>query len=340
MLGIVREVKKRGRKAKYLPESAAVARELAEKMGMSERKMVGAMPRWVPVVEKLARKVTERLRKPHLSDQVVQDLQSVSSATLGRFIRKDQPRRSRSPQKQRARSRHQRATPLRTWDDWKDLHPGEMQVDSVAHAGGRGGGGHLWTVTVIDVFSEFVDAEAIDGLTQEQVAEALDRMMARTPFAWRSVHTDNGGEFLNDVVIAWCDRNGIARTRGRPGKSNDQAYVENANKIFVRALVGDQRYIGQKARDTLNATYAVGRSLANFFEARQHLVEKVRNGRRTTRRYGRAQIPDVRLVDSGCLTGDERDALGDMLAELDLEELLDAREKLLDRLWEVARPTR
>ena len=216
ILGIVREAKKRGRPAQYLPESATVARELAEKMGMSERKMVGAMPRWVPVVEKLARKVTERLRKPHLSDQVVQDLQSVSSATLGRFIRKDQPRRSRSPRKQRARSRHQRATPLRTWDDWKDLHPGEMQVDSVAHAGGRGGGGHLWTVTVIDVYSEWVDAEAIDGLTQEHVAEALDRMMARTPFAWRSVHTDNGGEFLNDVVIAWCDRNGIARTRGAP----------------------------------------------------------------------------------------------------------------------------
>ena len=338
VLGIVREAKKR--KTKYLPESATVARELADRMGVSERKMVGAIPRWLPVVKKLASKAAKKAGDLDLRDRVVEDLKSMSSATIGRYSRKDQPRRPRPPRKQRARSRHQNATPLRTWGEWEDLHPGEMQVDSVAHAGGRGGGGHLWTITVIDVFSSFVDAEAVEALTQEQVAEALDRMMERTPFAWRSVHTDNGGEFLNDVVIGWCDRNGIARTRGRPGKSNDQAYVENANKIFVRALVGDQRYTGEEARDALNDTYAVGRSLANFFEARERLAGKVRNGRRTTRRYGRAQIPDIRLAESGCLTDDEIQGLEDMLAELDLEELLATKEKLLDRLWEVARPTR
>ena len=92
--------------------------------------------------------------------------------------------------------------------------------------------------------------------------------------------------------------------------------------------------------DTLNALYAVGRSLANFFEARQRLVGKVRNGRRTTRHYGPAQVPDVCLAESGRLADDEREALSDMLAELDLEELLQARERLLDRLWELARPTR
>ena len=307
-------------------------RTLAEKMGVSERKIAGAMPRWTPLAAKLA--------PPHLLDRVLHDLRTMSSATIGRYIRKDGLKRPRSPRKQRPQTRCQLATPVRIWDDWQDLHPGEMQVDSVAHAGGRGGGGHLWTITVIDVYSGWVDAEAIDGLTQEQVAEALDRMMERTPFAWFSVRTDNGSEFLNDVVIGWCDKHGIARTRGRPGKSNDQAYVENANKTFVRALAGDQRYTGKRARNTLNALYAVGRSRVNFFEARQRIVEKARNGRRSTRRYGPAQIPDVCLAESGRLTDDEREALNDTLAELDLEELLDAQEKLLDRLWKVARQTR
>lgn len=159
-------------------------------------------------------------------------------------------------------------------------------------------------------------------------------MMERTPYAWYSVHTDNGSEFLNGAVIGWCTRHGIRRTRGRPGKSNDQAYVENANKTFVRALAGDQRRTGKRARDTLNAIYAVGRSLVNFFEARQRIVEKVRNGRRSTRRYSPVQIPDVCLAESGWLTDDERQALSDMLADLDLEELLQAKEKLLDRLWD------
>ena len=332
VLGITRKVKKVGRPAKYLPESGDVVRSLAERMGVSERKIAGAIPRWIPVAAKLA--------PAHLRDRVVQDLRSMSSATFGRLLRKDGATRSHSPRKPRPRSRHQLATPLRTWDDWADVRPGEMQVDSVAHAGGRGGGGHAWTVTVIDVFSGWTDAEAIAKLTKENVAAALDRMKGRTPFAWSSVHTDNGVEFLNDAVITWCDENRIAQTRGRPGKSNDQAHVENANKTFVRGSAGEQRYEGTRARDVLNALYAVRRSLANFFEARQRLVEKRRNGRRITRRYDAAQMPDVRLVESGYLTESEQRALDEMLDELDLEELLAAQEKLLDRLWEVAKATR
>ena len=54
-----------------------------------------------------------------------------------------------------------------------------------------------------------------------------------------------------------------------PGKSNDQAHVENANKTFVHALAGDQRYTGERARNLLNAFYGTGRSIANFFEARE-----------------------------------------------------------------------
>ena len=74
-------------------------------------------------------------------------------------------------------------------------------------------------------------------ITQEAVADALERMRERSPFRWFSVHTDNGSEFLNEVVVGWCRESGIEQTRGRPGKSNDQAHVENANKTFVRKLV-------------------------------------------------------------------------------------------------------
>ena len=167
VLGITRKVKKVGRPAKYLPESGDVVRSLAERMGVSERKIAGAIPRWIPVAAKLA--------PAHLRDRVVQDLRSMSSATFGRLLRKDGATRSHSPRKPRPRSRHQLATPLRTWDDWADVRPGEMQVDSVAHAGGRGGGGHAWTVTVIDVFSGWTDAEAIAKLTKENVAAGRGR---------------------------------------------------------------------------------------------------------------------------------------------------------------------
>ena len=242
--------------------------------------------------------------------------------------------------KEMPQSKFQRCTPLRTWRDWQDVRPGEFQIDSVAHAGGRGGGGHLWTVTAIDVYSGYTDAEAIDGITQEQVRAALTRMRDRSPFPWSSVHSDNGSEFLNGVVVGWCGEHNIQQTRGRPGKSNDQAYAENANKTFVRGLVGDRRYDGPRQRDALNALYAVRRSLNNFFEARQRLTGKRYNGRGHTRTYDIAKMPDQRLLESGCMEQPARRALEQMLSELELEELLSRKERLLERLWSLASRTR
>ena len=301
-------------------------------MGMSERKIRGSMPRWIPAAQKLA--------PLDLTERVIEDLLSMSSATIGRYLRGRTQSHASPPRKPRTQSKYQHATPLRTWGDWRDLHPGDLQIDSVAHAGGRGGGGHIWTVTVIDVYSGWTDAFAIDRLTQEAVADALERMRERSPFRWFSVHTDNGSEFLNEVVVGWCRESGIRQTRGRPGKSNDQAYAENANKTFVRKLVGDHRYEGAKARDVLNDIYAVQRSISNFFEARQRLIGKRHNGRRTTRIYDEARMPDVRLLDSGCLAQDEQQALRAMLSDLDIENLLSSKEDLLDRLWKVASRTR
>ena len=61
--------------------------------------------------------------------------------------------------------------------------------------------------------------------------------------------------------------------------------VENANRRFVRHLVGDVRYEGAAARDAINELYAVARDLVNFFTATMRLTEKRRAGRNVTRRY-------------------------------------------------------
>ena len=50
-------------------------------------------------------------------------------------------------------------------------------------------------------------------------------------------------------------------------------------------------------------------------------------------------MPDARLLDSGCLDEGEQDALRAMLSDLDIEDLLTSKEKLLDRLWKVASRT-
>ena len=180
------------------------------------------------------------------------------------------------------------------------------------HAGGIGGEGHLYTLAVIDPYSGWTDAQAIDTLAQKDVMLALDQLRRRTPVRWTAIHTDNGSEFLNRSMVNWCNTHEIARTRGRPAKSGDQALVENANRRFVRYLVGDVRYEGAAARDALNELYSAARGLVNFFTATTRLTEKKRAGRSVTRRYDepRHALPAparIRPPRSGCRAG-ARDA--------------------------------
>ncbi len=54
----------------------------------------------------------------------------------------------------------------------------------------------------------------------------------------RGVATDNGGEFMDATVAAYCQTHGIPCTRSRPYHKNDQAWVEQENGAIVRRLVG------------------------------------------------------------------------------------------------------
>ena len=61
---------------------------------------------------------------------------------------------------------------------------------------------------------------------QHAVIQALDRARQLLPCPLLGLDTDNGGEFLNEELLAYCRREQITFTRGRVGNKNDQAWVE------------------------------------------------------------------------------------------------------------------
>ena len=73
---------------------------------------------------------------------------------------------------------------------------------------------------------------------------ALERVSTTMPFPLHGIDTDNGSEFINDVVLAYCQREQIEFTRSRPYLENDQAWVEQTNGAIVRRLVGYGRLSG------------------------------------------------------------------------------------------------
>ena len=67
------------------------------------------------------------------------------------------------------------------------------------------------------------------------------------PFQFLGIDTDNGGGFINEVMVAYCEQEHITFTRGRPYQKRDQCFVEQKNGALVRQVVGYDRLVGGHA---------------------------------------------------------------------------------------------
>ncbi len=63
---------------------------------------------------------------------------------------------------------------------------------------------------------------------------AIEEIADRLPYAMVGLDCDNGGEFINYALLAWCAERAIFMTRARAHTSNDNAHVEQKNGDIVR----------------------------------------------------------------------------------------------------------
>ena len=142
--------------------------------------------------QRLAPGVDRRAGELDLPDRVTGELLAMSSATMGRIVRASRPRRNRSLRRARPRRPRAGGAPLRTWADWGDVQPGEVQSAPALPAGSSGGEGHLCALVVIDPYSGWLYAQAVDSLAQRYVVPALDRpRLGRC--GWGGVHPIHAG---------------------------------------------------------------------------------------------------------------------------------------------------
>jgi len=168
---------------------------------------------------------------------------------------------------------------------------------------------------------------------QHAVIQALDRARQLLPFPLLGLDTDNGGEFLNEELLAYCRREQITFTRGRAYRKNDQCFVEQKNGVIVRQLVGYDRFEGEAAYRQLTEVYRAVRFSINFFQPSMKLREKQRDGSRTRRRYDPAQTPYRRLLTRELLAPETQQRLATLAQTLDPVRLLQQIETLLEALW-------
>jgi transposase InsO family protein len=280
----------------------------------------------------------ERHDELTLSAEQCTALRQISPATIDRLLRPVRRLHRRhgvattSPSLAAVRAQ----VPVRTFTEWANVLPGAMQADLLAHCGESTHGFYLTSLLAVDVATGWTELRAVWGKGHQRVGTAVHAIRQALPISLESLHTDNGGEFLNHILLPWCRREHIRFTRGRPYRKNDQAYVEQRNGAVLRRFIGYDRYCTRAAFLALKAVHELLRPYVNFFQPVRKLVSKERHGARVLKRYDHAQTPYRRLLASGVLTPARRDAL---VAEYHRLNPLQLRAELaarLDALWKLA----
>lgn len=258
-----------------------------------------------------------------IDDVTAQLLCGMSAATIDRRLAGDRAKlelKGRSHTKPGSLLKSQ--IPMRTWADWDENRPGFVEIDLVGHEGGDANGDFGWSLTVTDIATGWTEVRSVRNKAARHVFAALVAIQAALPFPLLGIDSDNGSEFINAHLLAWCLDNKITFTRSRPGNKNDGCHVEQKNWDIARRTVGYWRYDTPGEIELLNQIWPTLSVLINLFTPQQKLIAKTRVGAKVTKRYDRARTPYQRLLTDAAAHPDDP-ALDDVDAR-QLATLLEA----------------
>ena len=265
-------------------------------------------------------------------------LLSISAASIDRLLADEkQPRwKGRSTTRPGTMLRHQ--IPVRTFADWKESErkPGFCEVDLVAHCGESMGGDFLYTLDFTDVHTGWTIPVPLMNRSERAVQEAIKHARAVLPFPLLGIDSDNGGEFINHLLAAYCEREKITFTRCRPYHKNDQCHVEQKNWTVVRQVVGYARLEGREAYRLLAELYGSLRLHVNYFQPSRKLMSKERKGARVKKTYDTAKTPYQRVLESRILPASRKARLEEFNRSLNPMTLLRKIEDIRDTLDHLA----
>jgi len=208
------------------------------------------------------------------------------------------------------------AIPIRTWAQWDDAVPGFVEIDLVGHEGGNAMGEHAYTLTVTDIATGWTENRSVPNKARKWVIAALQEISLIMPFPLLGSDSDNGSEFINHHLLAWCEQRTITFTRSRPGNSNDGAHVEQKNWAVVRTVVGYHRYDTAAELLLLNKIWLLQSKITNFFLPQQKLLSKVRDGAKVTKTYDMPTTPHRRAERHAAVSTEDKTIMNDVLVEL------------------------
>jgi hypothetical protein len=285
------------------------------------------LPLWLPwAIKRLA-----------ISQSVQKQLLLISPATIDRRLKaKKRQLKKRLYGRTKPGTLLKHHIPIKT-DSWNVKTPGFTETDLVSHCGNSEQGEFIHSLNVTDIHTTWVETRAVMGKGQAGVLEAMKQIEQALPFKLLGIDSDNGSEFINYHLKAFCDQKQIQFTRGRPYKKDDNAHIEQKNWTHVRKILGYLRYDSPQALDAINDLYQHElRVLQNLFLPSMKLTEKVRVGSKLKRRYDKPLTPLERLLACPQADPAKLQELKKLRETTDPFKLAKTIEQKLERVYQLA----
>jgi hypothetical protein len=282
-------------------------------------------------------RVLERYKEIELSKDTKELLLKISSASIDRCLRPVRIKSSHGLSTTKPGSLLKNLIPVRTFTEWDEEQPGFLEIDLVAHCGSTTEGQFLNTLTCTDLSTGWTDVTALLHRSQQAVSEAIHRMRQRLPFPLLGIDSDNGSEFINDLLYRYCLNEKITFTRSRPYNKNDQAHVEQKNWSVVRHTVGYDRWETDQELVLLESIYDALRLYINFFQPSFKLIAKERIRNQTIKRYDTARTPYQRVLERKDISVEAKARLMNLYVQLNPAELRRRIDQKTAQLWKISR---
>ncbi len=241
-------------------------------------------------------KVLERNHEIHVSAEVKELLLKMSRSSIDRCLSSAYQTHPHGLSTTKPGTLLKKSIPIRTYTPWNEERPGFMEIDLVAHCGDTAEGQFVNTLTSVDISTGWTECQAVLPRNRHTVLEAIKAMQARLPFALLGLDSDNGSEFINEILLQYCQYQKITFTRSRPYHKNDQAHVEQKNWSVVRHLVGYDRFETTAKYNLLQSIYTDLSLYFNFFQPVLKLTSKELVEKRIIKHYDTAATPYQRVL--------------------------------------------
>lgn len=131
--------------------------------------------------------------------------------------------------------------------------PGYLRVDT-AHQGDLDKEKGVYHINIVDEVSQWETVGCIEKISEYYLEPLLLDLISQFPFKIFNFHSDNGSEYINQMVARLLNKLLIRQTKSRPRHSNDNGLAETKNGAVIRKHMG-YIHIPQRYAHEINEFY-------------------------------------------------------------------------------------